>query len=78
MAKLTLHDVYGRFRADMFLSSLIESSKSRSPRFRRLHLTIPRSYRTSHGDVRRQVVLAITFDTRYLDHSGQCRRFVLG
>lgn len=26
MAKLTLHNVYGRFRADMFLSSLIESS----------------------------------------------------
>jgi len=28
MAKLTLHDVYGRFRADMFLSSLVESSTS--------------------------------------------------
>ncbi|KAF7984668.1 hypothetical protein HWV62_12932 [Athelia sp. TMB] len=28
MAKLSLHDVYGRFRADMFLSSLIESSTS--------------------------------------------------
>ena len=26
MAKLTLHGVYGRFRADMFLSSLTESS----------------------------------------------------
>ena len=26
MAKLTLHSVYGRFRADMFLSSLTESS----------------------------------------------------
>jgi hypothetical protein len=26
MARLTLHDVYGRFRADMFLSSLVESS----------------------------------------------------
>ena len=26
MAKLTLHGVYGRFRGDMFLSSLTESS----------------------------------------------------
>jgi len=26
MARLTLHSVYGRFRADMFLSSLTESS----------------------------------------------------
>lgn len=26
MARLTLHNVYGRFRADMFLSSLVESS----------------------------------------------------
>lgn len=28
MARLTLHDVYGCFRADMFLSSLVESSMS--------------------------------------------------
>jgi hypothetical protein len=28
MARLTLHDMYGRFRADMFLSSLVESSMS--------------------------------------------------
>lgn len=28
MAQLTLHEVYGRFRSDMFLSSLVESSKS--------------------------------------------------
>lgn len=27
MARLTLYEAYGRFRADMFLSSLIESSK---------------------------------------------------
>jgi len=26
MAQLTLHSVYGRFHADMFLSSLTESS----------------------------------------------------
>jgi len=26
MARLTLHDMYGRFRADMFLSSLVEST----------------------------------------------------
>lgn len=51
MAKLTLHDVYGRFRADMFLSSLIESSQSKPPKLHSLHLTIPRSYCTSHGDV---------------------------
>lgn len=29
MAKLALHDAYSRFRADMFLSSLAESSKYR-------------------------------------------------
>jgi len=28
MANLTLHSVYGRFRTDMFLSSLTESSTS--------------------------------------------------
>lgn len=27
MGKLTLHNVYDQFRSDMFLSSLVESSK---------------------------------------------------
>ena len=35
MAKLELHNVYERFRGDMFLNSLIESSASQ-PNFYRL------------------------------------------
>jgi hypothetical protein len=58
MAKLTLHSVYGRFRADMFLSSLTESSSYPS-RSKHANLEVAHpffSHRRAHGDVKHRKI----------------------
>lgn len=71
MAKLTLHNVYGRFRADMFLSSLIESSTLTQPG-EMTSLTALYSYCNAYGSIWRQAEPFVTFNTRYPRHFGQC------
>lgn len=69
MAKLTLHDAYGRFRADMFLSSLIESSKSTQPAGGQ-GLIVQHSYRHAYGNAYRPDVFFIAFSSGYSHNFG--------